>query len=193
MSWTPPTFRRTFSIIFACALLIPRLAAAGDPVLVLDLDGDGRTDHAKLTQPSVLEIWLSASGTTQVIRSGVPLLMVVATDLDGDHRPELIGLDGKSEVLVWKRKHHRFHTYQPRKVAPATPQHHRSLDDSDPGPPDAFGGTIYLPVTLMPSALPRAPAVAPSSVWPSRQAPCYRSVTSFVLVAPRPPPASTAL
>jgi hypothetical protein len=193
MSWTPSTFRRIFWILVACALLLPRLAAAGNPVLVFDLDGDGRTDHAKLTQPSVIEIWLSGSGTTQIIRSGVPLMMVVATDLDGDHRPELIGLDGKSEVVVWKRKHRRFHTYQPRKVAPATPQHHRSLDDNDPGPPDAIGGTLYLPATLTPCAMPRAPAVTTSIVRPVRRSSSYRSVTSFVLVAPRPPPASALL
>src|ERR1043166_5064738 len=87
----------------AYVLLVPHAATAGDPSLAIDFDGDGRGDSVRLDQrrPFVLRVWLSASGTTQVLVSRRPLNHVTATDLDGDNRPELIASDSQARLHVW--------------------------------------------------------------------------------------------
>src|SRR4029079_11223570 len=111
----PLSLRQTLWIACACVLLLPRFAAA-EPASAVDFDGDGRHDHVTLDlrEPSVVHIWLSLSQTTQTIRAHAPLQQIVAVDLDGDHRPELIARDRDARIHVWTRKHERFRRLRPR-------------------------------------------------------------------------------
>jgi hypothetical protein len=54
-----PTLSRALWMACACLCLLPRLAAAAEPSLVIDFDGDGRHDHVMLDgrQPSLLHVW----------------------------------------------------------------------------------------------------------------------------------------
>ena len=73
-------------------------------------------------EPSVLHVWLSTTGATHLIRSPRALLRIAATDVDGDHRPELIATEASaSELRVWKRDGPRrgFEPYTP----PRAPDH----------------------------------------------------------------------
>jgi len=178
-----------------CVCLLPRATAAAQPSLAIDFDGDGRHDHIMLDgrQPSLLHVWLSASGTTQVLRTHSPLQNVVATDLDGDHRPELIARDSESRIHVWTPRGTRFHRYR-RQHGPdglTSPTGHR-IDDLDEEPASLVTGSTYAPSALL-RITPRGPptrasrAVAPQGTLALHGSP---AVQPF---APRPPPASLPL
>src|SRR5438128_1273822 len=79
---------RTVWVVSVVLSPLSRFAGAVEPALTIDLDGDGLRDHVVLDrrEPAGLRVWLSASDTTEVIRTRVPLLQVVAADLDGDHQ-----------------------------------------------------------------------------------------------------------
>src|SRR5436190_561117 len=128
------TLRRAFWMVCAGILLLPRFAAA-NPALTIDLDGDGRRDQVVLEgrEPSIVTVWLSASGSTQAIRTRVPILQIIAVDLDGDRRPELVARGSDSQLHVWTRKRNGFHAYRQRRSLSATgPQRDfRSIDDTD--------------------------------------------------------------
>jgi hypothetical protein len=175
-----------------CALLLPRVATA-QPSLAIDLDGDGRRDHVTLDdrEPSVLRVWLSASSTTQLIRSRVPLLQVVAADLNGDHHPELIARGSDSQLHVWMRKRSGFHSYRRREAALPTLEHgnRRSLEDSDGEPPGAIPSTPCQPFALTLCASPRAPGLEASIARAPHTARAFRLLTPVDPFAPRPPPA----
>ena len=183
-------FRRAFWIVCTCVLLLPH-AAAADPSLSIDLDGDGQRDQVAvdLLEPSILRIWLSASGTTQLIRSHVPLTQIVVADLDGDHRPELIASDGDSRLHVWKRKRNGFRRAHRRHAASTAlaRETRGSVDDNESEPARVITGTLFAPFALTLSPSPRAPALetfVPAAV----AARAFRSI-SLDLFAPRPPPA----
>jgi hypothetical protein len=193
------TLRRACWTVCACVLLVlllPHSAAAG-PSLAIDLDGDGRRDQVTLDRldPSLLHVWLSASSTTQVIRSHVPLLQVAAADLDGDHRPELIARDGNSKLHVWMRKHTRFHWYRPRDGArPLLEQpNRRSLEDNDSEPPGVLTSAPFTPIALTLCASPRAPGLEASIRRAPHTARACRPVAVVDPFAPRPPPPSLSL
>lgn len=190
------TLRQAFWILCACVLLLPHVAAA-DPSLAIDFDGDGRRDQVMLDgrEPSVLHVWLSASGTTQLIRTRVPLLQVVAADLDGDHRPELIARDTDSQIHVWTRKRTGFHSYRPRHAAPSAPgqQGFGNIEDTDLEPPGEITSTPFAPFALMLCASPRAPGLEASTARASHAARAGRSLTAVDPFAPRPPPAHVPL
>ena len=186
------TCRHAFWMVCACVLLLPRFAAA-EPSAAIDFDGDGRRDRFMLDrrEPSVLQIWLSGSDTTQVIRTRVQLLHVVAADLDGDHRPELIACDSESRIHVWTRTRERFHSYRPRDVVPGTINQRtgRSLDDNDEERPGAITSTPLAPFALTLCASPRAPGLEASSSGAPHTARAYESSAAAAPFAPRPPPA----
>jgi len=128
--------RRTAWIACACVLLWAPLAAAAERSLAADFDGDGKSDHVAIdrTEPSLLQVWLSTTGRTDVIRNSRALFRILAADLDGDDRPELIATDASPEHLrVWKKSGARreFLTYAPRRApARALPStHDRTIDD----------------------------------------------------------------
>src|SRR5689334_13616251 len=107
---------RVLWIACACLLLLPCVVAAAHPGLAIDFDGHGRHDRVLIDtqQPSVLRVWLSGSDTLQVLHSHSPLQNVAATDLDGDHRPELIARDSEAHIQVWTPLHKGFRKYRPR-------------------------------------------------------------------------------
>ena len=183
-------------MVCACVLLLPRFAAA-EPSLAIDLDGDGRRDRFMVDrrEPSVLHVWLSAHGTTQVIRTRVPLQQVVATDLDGDHRPELIGRDSESQIHVWTRKRERFHPYRRHDAVPGTFEqpNRRCIDDTDREAPGVITSTPFAPFALTLCASSRAPGLGASTACAPHTARACRSLTAVDPFAPRPPPAHVPL
>ena len=185
-------------VLCACLLMLPRIAEAGDPSLAIDFDGDGRHDSVRLDQrrPSVLRIWLSASGTTQVLVSRRPFNHVAATDLDGDHRPELIASDGQAHIQVWTPKHtgngfRRFHRRQaiPKHLSPAGS---RRVDGRNREPEESFTGGIFGPpeltrATRLPLSDAASVASAPRDESTSTASPAAEPFS------PRPPPAHATL
>jgi hypothetical protein len=177
--------------LLACLLLLATSARAAEPSLTADFDGDGQRDRVVLdrTEPSVLRVWLSTTGATAVIRSRTPVIRVVATDLDGDHRAELIAR-GTSTLQVWTSKKRGFRSYRAQPAAPETIAKSRrhALDEGAPAPPgDATTGATTLALTL--SARPRAPGISARDVEFS-SAPGFTGLVSFAPFAPRPPPVS---
>jgi len=190
-----PTLTPSRAVWIVCVslVLLPTLAAAADLGIAADFDSDGRRDHVMLDrrEPSVLKVWLSASGTTHFIHTRVPLLRIIATDLDGDHRPELIARDSKSQIHVWTRKHQGFRSYGPRLVLPVVLKRpiRRSVDDHDTEPAGAIAGTTFEPVTPTLCASPPVPALGLSNACTPRSARALGSLTTFDPFVPRPPPA----
>jgi hypothetical protein len=186
--------RQVLWMVCACVLLLPRFASAA-PSAPIDLDGDGRRDRFMVDrrEPSVLQVWLSASDTTQVIRTRVPLLQVVATDLDGDHLPELIARDSESQIHVWTRKTNRFRSYRPHDVVPGTLRQQpsrRSIDDNDREAPGVITSAPFAPALC---ASVRAPGLEASSTCAPRTARACRSSTAVAPFTPRPPPTDVPL
>ena len=187
--------RRVFWMVCACALLLPRLTAAAPSLAIgFDLDGDGRGDQVVLDRdkPLVLHVWLSKSGTTQVIRSSVPILQIAAADLDGDRRPELIARDSDSQLHVWKRKRTGFQSYHRRQaaVSPLDQRGCRSIESKEAEPPGEASTTSQF--ALMLCASPRAPGLEPSAARAPSTARASSSSTAVDPFAPRPPPAPAA-
>jgi hypothetical protein len=185
--------RQAFWVVFACILLLPTFAAAAERPLSVDLDGDGRHDHFTVDrhrEPSVLRVWLSASNSTHLIRTRAAVVQVVAVDLDGDHRPELVARDSESRIRVWTRKGKRFHSYRPPDAAARTlqPPHHRTIRDNDSELPDLTASAGFAPFALALCPSPRAPALSRFSACAQRTAPVYRSLTAVEPFAARPPP-----
>ncbi len=180
-------------ILCTFALLAPH-AAAADQRLAIDFDGDGRHDRVTLDrrEPSVLHVWLSASNTRHVIRSGAPLLRLVASDLDGDDRPELIARDNQSRIHVWTPRHHGvgLKRYRARSTAPGLlthPEKHR-VDDTDNEEPAAITGTTSALFALTLHASPIALTLEASHASSPQPPPARGSFTATDPFAPRPPP-----
>ncbi|MEP6594283.1 MAG: hypothetical protein ABJC51_11350, partial [Acidobacteriota bacterium] len=134
---------------------------------------------------------LSATGTTEIIRSREPVLHLVAADLDDDRRPELIVSGRTAALRIWTRGSHGFRAFRPRR-APAVPDFnrsaHRTLDDSPFEPLPA--ARVTTPLAPWPAS--RTDHGAPvSPAW--RHAPgaeaAALSKPFFIHVGPRPPPA----
>lgn len=187
------TLRHAFWIACACVLLLPHFAAA-EPSPAVDFDGDGRLDQLALERGelSVLHVWLSASDTTQAIRTRSPLLRVIATDLDADHRPELIALDSNSQIHVWTLERKWFHSYRPRDVGPHTleQRNRRSIEDTDREPSGVITST---PFALTLCASPRRPGLGASTPCAPHTTRGCRSLTAVDPFAPRSPPAHVPL
>jgi hypothetical protein len=196
MQYPALTLRQAFWMAWACVLLVPHLATA-EPSLAIDLDGDGRPDLVTQdrAEPLVLHVWLSASGTTQTIRTRVPLLQIVAADLDGDHRLELVATDTESKIHVWKRKRKGFHAYRRRVVvAPALERRNcRGIEDGETKPPGVITSTPYAPFALTLCASPRAPGLETTTSRAAHTVRAWLSLTAVDPFVPRPPPAHVLL
>jgi hypothetical protein len=193
MSRSAPHRRRIFWMLCACALFVPQLAAAGEKPLFVDFDGDGHHDRVMVGAPneaSNLRVWLSASQAEQLIRTRSTVLQVVFSDLDGDHRPELIARDSKSRIHVWTRKGRKFHSYRPRptNLGALLPGDH-SVQDSDEDRPGATTSPRVVPFSLLLSPSPRAPNVTGAGTLAPEFAHKTRTSTLLEPFAPRPPPA----
>lgn len=171
-------------------LLLTRFAAAADPALSADFDGDGRRDRVTLdrAQPSVLHVWLSSTNAVADIHSHSSIVRVVARDLDGDRRPELIaGVDGG--LQVWTRNHHGFRTFTPRRVVDADLRRpgRRAIDDGPSGSRSAIqwtGGSIVARILTVEV---RGPDSDQRRAFSSLNAP-FHSAPALPRFAPRPPP-----
>ncbi len=179
--------------LFGVLLSAPHLEAQ-QPGLAVDFDGDGQHDRVVISagQPSVLHVWLSATGTTEVIRSVEPLLNIAAVDLDGDRRPELIASGSSPALRIWTRGVKGFRAYRPKPAPAAAPRvsypAHRLFDDwpsapvaaAAPASPAASGPAIRthgIPAPLSAWRHAKLPAAAPTST------------SHFAHIGPRPPPA----
>ena len=177
----------------AAVLLIPQLAAAQEKPLLVDIDGDGHHDRVIVgapTQPSNVRVWLSASQAEQSIRTRSTVLQIVASDLDGDHLPELIARDSNSRIHVWTRKGQRFHSYRPRSSTRSSlePGEH-AVEDNDDERPGATPSPRVAPFALLLSPSARAPGAGDSG---TKAAHCARPIYTSTLIdpfSPRPPPA----
>jgi hypothetical protein len=186
--------RLAFLMACACVFFLPRFAAAAERPIAVDFDGDGQHDRLTVDQGherSVLRVWLSGSNTTQLIHTRVAVLKVIAVDLDGDHRPELIARDSQSQLRVWTRRGERFHFYRPRVTAPLTlsQPHQRSVRDDSNEPLGETLSTVFAPLALALCASPRAPGLEGFRSCALHSTPAYRSFAAVAPFAPRPPPA----
>lgn len=186
---------RVLWCVCACALLFAPRATAGERAFAGDFDGDGRGDHVTFNgaDPTVLRVWLSATGTTDVIRSSEPLLYVAAADLDGDHRAELIATQRSRGFQVWTKKARGFHAFRPiRAVAPLGIGHSgRGVFDDEP-PFEA--GSTDSPTPLAASAVVSARLDAPIAGSLIESPSLARGPTASPCLnplAPRPPPLSS--
>jgi hypothetical protein len=182
---------RTFVLACACVLLASTLAHASEPGLVVDLDGDGVHDRAIVDsrEPSLLRVWLSSTDSISTIRNSSPLVGVVAIDLDGDHRAELIARDSAAGLHVWTRGRQGFHRVRPHSTDGTTlaRQKRHVADDgaTDESTGTSWDGASFLALAL--TSQPRAPAspaldLALDSKWSRRS---HLPLDPF---APRPPP-----
>jgi hypothetical protein len=169
-------------------------ATAAESALKIDLDGDGRADLITFDdgQPSVLHVWLSSTATTQTIRSAILVVQVVATDLDGDHRPEIIARGGTG-LEIWMHGRRGFRSYRPKRIVPGAIGHpsHRQFDDGPTAPATAVAGQRTGDPSLTAVADPAITAISRRTrLQPQSRAPDCQVVLWHA--APRPPPASIA-
>ena len=168
-------------------------AQAAETSIAADFDGDGLDDRVTVDsgEPSVLHIWLSTTGTTSTIRCAAPVLRIIARDLDGDHRAELIGRDSAAGLHIWTNKRKGFHAFRPHRIVPGALGRatRHSWDDGPPSDTSGVSGKKALPVGLAFSADSRSPARGSASSLPivSRTAGTHRPLTPL---RPRPPPLS---
>jgi hypothetical protein len=135
-----------------CAMLWSAQAYAATTASFGDFDGDGYRDRFSIdaAEPSIVRVWLSATRSTHIIHSAQPLRAVIAADLNGDHRAELIAATRSSGLHVWTKASSGFRIYHRKRPDPRTFHRpdRRSINDDDddaagtvaaakPGPPPA--------------------------------------------------------
>lgn len=193
MTRTASALRRLVWALFVCALLAPAAAHAAGPSVVADFDGDGQRDRATLDrlEPSVLRVWLSTTRSTAIVRTQAPVAGIVARDLDGDRRAELIAGGASTGLQVWTKHRRGFTPFKPRSVMPGTlgpPLHHNV--EKDPGDaPAAITSAAPSLLALPLSPQPRGPTAAMARLRLARAAVAYSS-QRLAPLAPRPPPVS---
>jgi len=104
-----------------CALLAAPRAARADQSVFADFDGDGRRDEARVDelQRRTVNVWLSATQRSRVLRTARPILQLAAGDLDGDGRAELVAAGGDRGLVVWKANHKsKFKLVRSKQLAP---------------------------------------------------------------------------
>jgi hypothetical protein len=179
----------------ASLLLCSEASAAAAHLLTADFDGDGRHDRVTLDQrdPSLLRVWLSTTDSTLLIHSGAPLVGIAATDLDGDHRAELIARSDSAALQVWTNTYTGFRRFRPRHTAQASSvvTHHHRIDDGPADETSELSSENSSLLALSLSPLPRAPAEVkrdPLRLTSASSAP----VLPGAPFAPRPPPRLTS-
>jgi len=198
----PTAFRGLLWLTGVCAMLASPVAAATG-TLTADFDGDGNSDWVTIdrAEPSVLHVWLSASGTTASVRSRRPVLQIAARDVDGDHLPELITTEAGSwpqwkrahTLRVWKQDARRgFRTFHSRHRTPGTLKapSGTTLDEDPPADDSTDGDGAFVPGRDTASS--RAPAVVgPQSISRYFAASADAALASHIPLdqsAPRAPP-----
>ena len=187
------TLLRALILAWVCVWLGGNTVQAAETSITADFDGDGQDDRVTVDsgEPAVLHVWLSTTGTTSTIRCAAPVLRIVALDLDGDHRAELIGRDTAAGLHIWTNKRKGFHAFRPHRIVPGALGRatHHNWDD---GPLSDSSGVPWnktSPVGLVLSADSRSPGRSSASRLPvvSRARGTNRSDTPL---RPRPPPLS---
>lgn len=190
-----PCVRRAFWVAFVSAMLLAPGLAAAEPTDASDFDGDGHSDLITLdqTQPSTVHVWFSGTSTAAVIHIRRPIVRVIAADLDGDRRPELIVRDIFSALHIWKHDARKGFAPHARKRTPQTAARPapRTINGGLPDAPEAlpgfrFGSDLLATPVLSPVDLTSRPSAS-------------RAVAAQVHPAPplapafaRPPPAVLA-
>jgi hypothetical protein len=185
------TLRRALIIACAFVWLGSSAARAAEPALIADFDGDGLHDWATVdhTEPTLLHIWLSRTGTTTTIRNSSPVVCITAKDLDGDQRAELITRDSATGLHIWTRNRNQFHRFRPRRVCLSTvtrPRRH-AVDDGVTGESDGSSWVNASLLALVLSAQPRGPDSSALAFSAGSTSP-LRSTVFLACFAPRPPP-----
>ena len=188
----PAVFRRVCLCVWAAVLVgaLPRVAAADD--LRADFDRDGVTDVVTLdpVSTSLLHVWLSTTQTARELRTSRPIYRMVAVDLDGDGRPELVVSDTHATLHVWRhagngrlrpvRPHASARTSAKRATARSLHRGSRAVGyrDSDARSARPFSiRSLGTPHTAPLTLRGQAPATAvasfdcPASPWSSRAPP----------------------
>ncbi|MGC4081569.1 MAG: VCBS repeat-containing protein [Vicinamibacterales bacterium] len=187
-----PSIRRVALLLLAGLFFVARVGtAAAETSLSADFDGDGHRDQVTLdrSDASLLHIWLSSTNATAVVRSMAPIIHVVATDLDGDRRPELIA-GSHGGLQVWTKRHHGFRSYKPRPIGPGALRKpgHRRVDDGPTNPVPAVQWSGSSQTALSPVVLPRAPAADLVVAGVAASGDPLASALPDAPFAPRPPP-----
>lgn len=186
---------RRFSLLLTAwaLVLLAHPGWAGTLRTVADVDGDGVRDRVTLDRrdPSVVRVRLSSTGTVSVLRSARPISSLVAHDLDGDHKAELIAADTRGAVHVWTHAR-QARVFQPSHAAwpmngVLAETTRPSVDDvptsDDPPSPHSGGPTLdFAPALARPG-----PSASHSRLWGSRL-PRPLTPGSRSPFAPRPPP-----
>lgn len=195
MRYLAVTLRRAFWLACVVVCLTSTVAAAAETTFLTDLDGDGLRDRVTFnsSQPFIVRVWLSSSGSTQVIHSRIPVVKITAADLDGDHRLELVARDGSDGVQIWKKGRRGFKSYSPKRLVFGAIGHrgHRKFDDGPTSSPPVVPGHSASSPLLDLCAHPHSVVVlvgrAPDIVVHLRSLATPRLVS-----APRPPPGLAA-
>lgn len=203
---TPGVWLRRLAWL-ACALLLAATADAAPRAIVADFDGDGHNDSVSIdrTDPSVLHITLSRSGTVARMQRSRAVLELAARDIDGDHLPELITAEASSTsgwtharaLRVWKTDaHHGFTKVRPRRSAPGTIKAPpaRTVDKDDPADDasEDLGSLLPSPEPL--NARDAAADAAADRIVPAPHPDAsLPSVLPRDLSTPRAPPVQTLL
>lgn len=198
MSFARLLGRRLLLAIVAALCLGTTEASAADSVPSLaDVDGDGLRDRITLDRrdPSLVRVRLSTTGRTSVIRSARPLSSLLARDIDGDRRAELIAADVQGALHVWTRKPRTrgFRAIHARSSASGyvgRPSR-RALDDApssdEPSSPTpSFSSAVLSPAVTAVGPLDRSSAAGPITHTQPH------SLTGLAPRAPRPPPRRSA-
>jgi len=160
----PSTFARAGRLLGLASLglltLTPSVCAA-ELDLRADFDGDGQYDRVLLDrhEPSLIRVWLSKTGCTAFVRTPMPVSAIVASDLDGDHKAELVTRGATTGLQIWTKGRKGFHRFRARTGRGGAVDHsHRHSTDDAPGPlvPDLPAHT-FRALFLVPHVGPRAP------------------------------------
>ena|SRR5581483_8936884 len=186
------TLHRAFWLAWIVLSASATLAAAAPQSLAdADLDGDGRVDLVTVESgpPFVLHIWLSSTATTQTVRSRTAVAQVVATDIDGDHRPEIVARGEGFRLHVWRRSWRGFHAVHPRRSSPAAFRHGNphQFDDGPSSSGSAVPGFRIGSPSLTSAIEPPIPPLR-SAAWQQRRSRAPDSQARHWNAGPRPPP-----
>lgn len=187
-----PWVRRALWGVFVSALMLAPGVASAEWADAADFDGDGRSDAVTVdrSQPSIVHIWLTRTNTAAVIHSKRPIARVIAADLDGDRRPELIVRDVFSALHIWKQDtRHGFKPHAAKRHPQTTRRPAgRTINGDLPDTPEALpgfrsGSDLLDTATPSPLAVTSRSSRYVAAAAPLLPAPCLTS--SFA----RPPPA----
>ena len=193
----PPRFRVAHAWQWPIAALLALAAvtslsgrAWADP-LYTDLDRDGVRDVVTIRRsPNSLQVWLSGSREQIVLRTRRPVLQILASDVDGDGRLDLVAADAAS-VHVWRRTpggdlrrlHPRRHGRAPGLSNPT------GIGRGGDGEPAALASDGFSPPGTDAARRPRPADLDRSGAVHAAPA-CTTSSDALRLIRPRAPPSA---